>query len=58
MEARLADRLHHVKPSRANKVVRVCERCGTKLSVYNKGKACWAHSPQKYPKVRAPRGKA
>ena len=42
------------RPSRAMKAGRVClePRCGTRLSIYNKGKYCYQHEPMSVPRTR------
>jgi hypothetical protein len=44
----------HDRPSRAFKPDRVCEEadCGTRLSIYNKGKYCYKHEPHSVPRTR------
>ena len=42
------------RPSQAFKAGRVClePRCGTRLSIYNKGKYCYQHEPMSVPRTR------
>src|SRR3954465_3354714 len=44
----------HDRPSRAFKANRVCQEpgCGTRLSIYNKGKFCYQHEPHSAPPPR------
>ncbi len=44
----------HDRPSRAFKPNRVCQEpgCGTRLSIYNKGKFCYQHEPHSAPRTR------
>jgi hypothetical protein len=44
----------HDRPSRAFKPGRVCQEpgCGTRLSIYNKGKFCYQHEPHAAPRTR------
>ena len=47
------------RPNRVYAEGRVCEEegCETKLSVYNRSKLCWQHTPLRFPVVRGDRKK-
>jgi hypothetical protein len=45
------------RPNRTFDEGRVCaeEGCETRLSIYNRSKLCWQHTPVRYPFVRGQR---
>jgi hypothetical protein len=47
------------RPNRTYGQDRVCEHegCETRLSVYNKDRFCWQHTPVRFPLVRGERRK-